>query len=552
VTESRAELLGLLSALCDGVLDAQGHARLESLLAQDAAARALYLQYLDLHARLLVRPVPGAGQRRAEPAPRVVSPLARYALVASLTLAASLLLQLAWWWHRVSPPVQSTPNYVATLTRTADCVWVDPAQPLRAGGRLLPGELRLRQGVASIGFDGGAYLVLEGPAELRLESASAATLLRGKVVFRGDESALPFDLHTPAATLVDYGTEYAVAVGPEGEEVHVFEGAVQRRAGGGEDRVKAGEARRYGADAHGEDTPLAPGRFVRRLPGAGEPPDGPGFGLLVYEGFDYADREGFSAGKAGGGLGWAGPWGLDFARPLNPGDANQLVLNPNGGLTRPGAAVAPVGGAFEYAGFTKCFRRLAEPARMDADRSYFLSFLFRRHGPSTSEVNAVALLFWADEDYQDLLAAKAAAGADQGRGERRAARSGEPRRQLNVGVRGWNQLFAQLHDVSSRTPLPLRYGETYLLVAKVAASADHPDQVFLRVYGPDEPIEPDEPAGWSAVSPEFRSDFVFDWLQLHVNSTARQTIDEIRLGTTWSSVVAPWIAAPARKGGGPN
>jgi hypothetical protein len=534
MSESRPELLELLSALCDGALDAQGLARLEALLAQDAGAREVYLQYLDMHARLLVRPATGA-PRPAEPAPRVVSPYFRYALVASLTLTASLLFQLAWWRRPASPPVVATPNYVATLTRTADCVWIDPAQPLRAGGRLLPGELRLRQGVALLGFDGGAVLVVEGPADLRLESASAATLLRGKVVFRGDESA-PFDLRTPTSTLVDYGTEYAVAVDPDGEEVHVFEGEVQRRpTSGGVDRLKAGEARRYGADAHGESTPLAPGRFVRRLPDLGEPLGGPGSGLLAYEGFDYADREGFSAGKADGGRGWAGPWVLDFARPLNPGDTTRFVLNPKGGLTRPGAVVAPVGGAFEYAGFTKCFRRLVEPVRMDADRSYFLSFLFRRHGPSTSEVNAVAVLFWTDEDYQKVRQTR-----------------GDPRRQLNVGVRGWNQLFTQLHDVSWRTPLPLRYGETYLLVAKIAASADNPDQVLLRVYGPHEPIEPDEPAAWSAVSPQFRSDLVFDWLQLHVNSTARQTIDEIRLGGTWSSVVAPWVAAAPRKEGGPK
>jgi hypothetical protein len=541
MAESRAELLELLSALCDGQLDAPGHARLESLLAQDAGARELYLQYLDMHARLLVRPAPAeetrlAGPQTAAPAPRFASPLFRYALVASLTLAVSLLVQLVWW-RPVSPPVQAAPNYVATLTRTADCVWADSAQPLLAGSRLLPGVLRLRQGGAAIAFDGGVRLVLEGPAELRLESAVVATLLRGKVVFRGDEGGPPFDLRTPTSTLVDFGTEYAVSVAADGEEVHVFDGEVQRRPTvGAVEYLKAGQARRYGPDSTGKPTPLAPGRFVRRLPEPREPlGGGPGSGLLAYEGFDYADREAFAAGKADGGFGWAGPWVLDFARPLNPGDDNHLVLNPRGGLTRAGAAVAPVGGAFEYAGFTKYFRRLAEPIRMDVDRSYFLSFLFRRDGPSPNEVNAVALLFWTDEDYQKV-------------GKTR----GDPWRQLNVGVRGWNQLFTQLHEVSWRTPLPLRYGETYLLVAKIAASADNPDQVFLRVYGPDEPVEPDEPASWTAVSPELRSDLVFDWLQLHVNSTARQTIDEVRVGTTWSSVVAPWMAAPPGKGGGPN
>jgi len=525
MAESRDELLGLLSALCDDVLDADGVARLEASLANDAAARELYLQYLDLHARLLVRPTSTAEVPPAEPARPATSPLFRYALVASLTLAASLLIQLVWW-HPAPPTAPTTPTYVATLLRTADCVWDDPAQPLRAGTRLLPGDLRLRQGVAAVAFDGGVSLVVEGPADLRVESPSSATLLRGKAVFRGDDGAPPFDLRTPTSTLVDYGTEYAVAVGDHGEEVHVFEGEVQRRpTAGAAEHLKAGEARRYGPDSAGEATPLAPERFVRRLPAPREPLGS----LLAYDGFDYADRAGFSAGKADGGQGWAGPWALDFARPLNPGDANRLVLNPAGGLTRPGAAVASVGGAFEYAGFTKCFRRLAEPVRMDVDRSYFLSFLFRRHGPSANEVNAVALLLWTDDDHEQIGQAR-----------------GDPRRQLNVGVRGWNQLFTQLHEVSWRTPLPLRYGETYLLVAKVAASADNPDQVFLRVYGPDEPVEPDEPAAWSAGSPEVRSDLVFDWLQLHVNSTARQTIDEVRLGTTWASVTAPWMAARPR------
>jgi hypothetical protein len=120
----------------------------------------------------------------------------------------------------------------------------------------------------------------------------------------------------------------------------------------------------------------------------------------------------------------------------------------------------------------------------------------------------------------------------------------DPRQRLNIGVRGRNQLFMLLHDAGARAQLPLRYGDTYLLVAKIAASANNPDQVFLRVYGPEEPVEADEPAAWSSESRPFRSDLVFDWLQLHVNSTARQSIDEIRVGATWSSVVAPWIVAP--------
>jgi hypothetical protein len=96
-------------------------------------------------------------------------------------------------------------------------------------------------------------------------------------------------------------------------------------------------------------------------------------------------------------------------------------------------------------------------------------------------------------------------------------------------------------------PLPLSYGETYLLVAKVAASGAHPDQVFLRVYGPQEPVDLQEPANWSSSGPPIESDLVFDWLEIHINSFTRQTIDEIRLGTTGSSVTAAWATGGSDK-----
>ena len=71
---------------------------------------------------------------------------------------------------------------------------------------------------------------LEGidPEQITYYFRRVMVIPRGKVVFRSDESAPPFDLHTPNSTLVDFGTEYAVAVGPQGEEVHVFDGEVRR------------------------------------------------------------------------------------------------------------------------------------------------------------------------------------------------------------------------------------------------------------------------------------------------------------------------------------
>src|SRR5688572_1367859 len=54
--QHRLELMQLLSALCDGELTDLEHGRLDELLAQGADARQIYVQYIDLHVRLMVHP----------------------------------------------------------------------------------------------------------------------------------------------------------------------------------------------------------------------------------------------------------------------------------------------------------------------------------------------------------------------------------------------------------------------------------------------------------------------------------------------------------------
>src|SRR5947209_884014 len=444
---TRRELDQILSALCDDRLTAAEHERLEQLLDADVECRRHYLQYVDVHARLLVHPRYGAAARGVEPArPRPAGRGWRYFAVAAATLAASLLVQIAWLHPR--PPegggpaaaaaMPTTPRYVATLTQSSDCVWENLGGAGRVGSRLLTGELRLKSGVARLRFDSGPDLVVQGPAALRLDSDSAATVLSGKVVFRTDDLAGPFDLHTPTSTLVDFGTEYAVAVGPQGEEVHVFDGEVRRTPNVGvaaPERLTAGQARRYGQspDDAGQPTQLDPARFVRRLAGPAQPPRDAADGLLAYEGFDYRNANVLEAGAAAGGFGWVGAWTPGFARPTVEGDQNRLALNVKEGLTRRGAA-ASVGGCFDYRGFAKYFRRLATPVRLDADGIYYLSFLFRRHGPPADGVNAVAVLLGPAGEFPPG--------------------QGNPRQRLNIGVGGANELFTHLQRVGSRTPLP--------------------------------------------------------------------------------------------------
>lgn len=559
------ELHGLFSALCDGALAEPQAVRLEELLAADAECRREYLEYMDVHARLLVHPrlgqaqelpvAPAASQlpisppatdpveisigRQKQPRFRK-SQVMRYGMVAAATLLISLLLQL-FWRHgdrsgdgntqAIGPKLAAPPasGYVATLVQTADCTWENGRGRYRVGSRFATGKLRLQKGVARIRLDTGSEMLVEGPTDMNLDSDTAATLELGKVVFRTDETASPFELRTPSATLLDFGTEYAVSVGPEGEEIQVFEGNVQRvpRGPAGKtepERLGKGEARRFGRSPTAKSQPAEfdPSRFVRQMPAGKQQLAESTAGLLAYEGFDYETPEQFHTGNANGGLGWNGPWTVSVAQPLEWGDKKRLPLNVEDGLFRPGAEMSSIGGRFDHAGFGVYQRRLETPVRLDADAVYYISFLFRRFGPPAHPHNVVSVMLRPHEKLHKWP---------------------DMSKRLTVGVGGSNQLFTHLGKMNARACLPMT-GNTYLLTAKIVAGSSTSEQIFVRVYAPKEPVSIEEPASWTMVSPPFQSDLVFDSLGIQVNCKNRQLVDEIRVGVTWSSVTAPWIVEP--------
>ncbi|MBN9520451.1 hypothetical protein J0H58_18300 [bacterium] len=533
----RTELDGLLSSLCDDQLTEAEQTRLEQLLA-DPDARRRYLRYVDLHSYLQTKqPAPARAPEAARTGRQsrgwlrygAAAVAAAVAAACATILVQSLVFRPDAVVRDGSPadPGASPEVYVATLIRADGCEWDGPV-PLVAGRRVGPGELRLKKGLARLVFDSNATLILEGGTVLRVESASAATLLAGRVVFRGDDNPEAFDLRTPRALLQDLGTEYAVAVGLEGEEVHVFSGEVRRLttgAGGGV-RLNAGQARRFASDPAdaGSPTALAPASFVRELPPL--PVGAAAEGVLAYDGFDYpADVGPEAEGRANGGVGWAGAWQKTLSRLKQERTPPHPVFNPTAGLSRPGATVPAVGGSFDFPGFAKAHRRLRTPVRMDADGVYYLSFLFRREGPQAEDLNALSVAFRTTDEL-DVEA------RDQP----------DPRMRMNFGMYRANEAFTHLNRVGVHLPLPLSYGQTYLFAAKVVTGRAMPDQAFVRVYAPDEAVGWEEPIAWSLVGPQVHSDLVFDWLQVHVNSRTRQTVDELRLGTTWAAVVHPWIA----------
>ena len=161
----------------------------------------------------------------------------RWTLAAAAVLLATVLL-----WPRAGreatkpesfagdgqPSVRVTSKApVAVLKRALDVVWENPATAPSTGQMLGGGWLRLRSGTAQVEFLSGAWLLVVGPAELRLDAPDAAFLQRGKASAHVPGVAHGFTLSSPEMKVVDLGTAFGIDISPgRAPEVHVFDGAV--------------------------------------------------------------------------------------------------------------------------------------------------------------------------------------------------------------------------------------------------------------------------------------------------------------------------------------
>jgi hypothetical protein len=139
---------------------------------------------------------------------------------------------LGWWLtaHRSAPIAAGGPSSapVARLTKLAAAQWTDGGRARREGTALATGEtLPLADGLAEIGFEHGARVILRGPAAFEIQSADGGLLRRGGLTARVGPSSAGFTIHTPDATIVDLGTEFGVAVQEDkSSQIEVFAGQI--------------------------------------------------------------------------------------------------------------------------------------------------------------------------------------------------------------------------------------------------------------------------------------------------------------------------------------
>ena len=504
--------LALAERLLAGRISDAEAEELGRLLREDAGALDAYIRFTDLHGTLATHPDLAAPRRvvttQFAPAPRPA--WLPWALAASVAVLVSLT---AFWFRgaeRAMPTVADLPqDYLATLAAQEDCVW-ENGGALTSGQRLAAGTLRLARGRALLQFDGGARVVLVGPAELRLESPGAARVVTGRVAVQAPEEAVGFRLTTAQGTAVDLGTEFVVNVDAQGTaECAVLEGQVEWHSAQPARKtalLASGEARRF-RDGGVQPLAAATGRFADFMPrlaaeAAGE--------LLAYEPFDYAEPM-MTADRAHGGTGWPSPW-LGPLASEKVDVAPRMEFEPGASLAFGGLA-APRGGSLVF-GAQRSFRARALPRPVDfgSDGVHYISFLMRAMPPT------------------------AAAGPKPGPMRfALVSSSGHVWVAVSLGTSFRPLILAQGNNNSAGEPLTA--GETVFVVCKVVTSRQGADQMFLRVYRSGESIEAGETTHWTVSSRALHFDDVLDHVELAIPRSEGGRFDELRVGTSWAAVV---------------
>ncbi|MEM7475369.1 MAG: FecR family protein [Planctomycetota bacterium] len=529
-------LLDLIDQLVLGDLSADDHDRLQQTLKQDAVAREIFRERMDLEAGLRTcasEEHPSSSESATPEHSRAAGK--NYFLlqrkILAFCIAASLFLivciPLSSFLGRSNQqevvenngpdPVLGQPQakFFGFIRQQDDCEWSisPPSHSGRPSGRLTACKLALSKGIAELSFDSGTNVTLDAPCEIEITSADTARLLAGNVFVDVTELSNGFTLSTPESQIIDEGTEYAVSVGDEATEVHVFDGRVVWIAESGgvdsqssfEERIEAGEARGYlrSNPSKSKIVPFGKRQFVRHLEQQVKATAGDS--LLAYDGFENLVGR-LRRGRSG--FGWAGGW---QAGGQARGPLADVVDSPDHivfGLDRSDRRQVSLAGGCDIR------RTFENPIELAAGKSVFLSVLLSRQGAQNIQ-ESQSLQISLEPDLP-------------GRGRRL-------HQIVSFGTTTEGFPFINSGNKITQTASRIVSGQTYLYVLRVAISEDG-TLPSLRVYQTYEKVDASEPTAWTVSGELGSAEYPLASIRIITGENAAWQVDELKVGSTWQAV----------------
>ncbi|QDT02851.1 FecR protein [Rubripirellula lacrimiformis] len=158
---------------------------------------------------------------------------------------------------------EPTSQGIALVTRLVDAQWQDSEDSFRVGDAVSPGPMSLKSGFAQIEFFCGATVVLEGPAELEMLSATQARFRHGRLRAQVPPAARGFEILMDEMKVVDLGTEFGISLSPDHADVQVFDGEVEvHRPEHQMKLLEAGQSLSRRRDGSVGDSVTAPNDFI--------------------------------------------------------------------------------------------------------------------------------------------------------------------------------------------------------------------------------------------------------------------------------------------------
>jgi hypothetical protein len=534
-----------INALINGTITEAELQSLQDRLKQDASARAIFRERMDIEAGLRTWAADGGAQKVMTKHSLNEDHLRtawgwRMALIAT---AASILAIAVWWTQRPDPDQfnlvdqqsnstpqanQSTVQPLGKWIAQADCVWQQP--PTLSDGMFNAGMIKLTSGAAELRFDSGTNVVLEGPCELVINTADSARLLAGTVFVNVTEVSNGFLLETPEARIIDEGTQYAVTLDSLATEVHVFDGSViwmpTAADSDFEDRIATGEARRYLRNEPGRarHIPFGQRQFVRRIEQqVRESANGE---LIAYDGFENLagqlrrDRSGF---------GWSGGWeSAGFGR----GRLAEVIDAPPGvvfGNDRSGRRL------LSFRGGESLRRQFEKPIELRPGETIFVSLLISPQASpvqSSGEQSSREQSSGEREDNEQSAVIQIVLEPD----------SESPRftrrHSVSFGVKSDQRMFLNNSGTINETATSLVVGEPHLLVLMYHMDTNT-TTANLRVYRANELVDEAQPSAWAVRGTASAGPTRFASIRLSLGTRAAAQIDELRISNSWNAAIDP-------------
>jgi len=524
-----------INALINGTITEAEHQLLQNRLKEDARARAIFRERMDIEAGLRNWAADSGEQRQVLIRDSALEKSLRTRWHWGITLlatAASILAIAVWSTQRLDqsqleladqqnkttpqasqPPAPPLGRWIAQ----AACVWQQPPSP--TDEMFNAGMIKLISGAAELRFDSGTNVILEGPCELLVNTADSARLLAGKVHVHVTEVSNGFLLETPEAQITDEGTQYAVALDSLATEIHVFDGSViwtpTAADADFEDRITTGEARRYlrSETSRANHIPFGQRQFVRRIDqrvreaGGGE--------VIAYDGFENLagqlrrDRSGF---------GWSGGW---EAAGFGRGPLAQVIDAPNKvvlGNDRSGRRL------LSLLGGESLRRKFEKPIELSPGESIFVSLLISRQSSGEQPSSD-------SKDNKQSASIQIVLEPDS------VSPRFNRRHSLSFGVSSDQRLFLNNSGTIDKTATPLLVGESYLFVFMYKAESNT-TTANLRVYRANEMVDETLPSVWTVYGTASKGPTKFTSIRLSLGTRAAAQIDELRVSDSWDAAVS--------------